>query len=165
MLQNCTMSNKQSENKSRLIHHGSDNTAPYPVSRLAPGFDLVDLAREIQQADSMTNNTAHAKLRVIADTILKLKDEARKVLEETQQNQRLHRAHCQFKKIPGKIYHLYIKANGDQYFSMLSPNEWGGEPVHNFQGSYRLETDMSWKAVEDLANNELVGIEHLLDSL
>lgn len=159
------MSDKQGENKSSLIHQGSDNTAPYPVSRLAPGFDLVDLAREIQQADSMTNNMAHAKLRVIADTILKLKDEARKVLEETQQNQRLHRAHCQFKKIPGKLYHLYIKPNGDLYFSMLSPHEWGGKPAHEFQGSYRLEADMSWKAVEELANNEIDSIEHLLDSL
>lgn len=148
------------------IHQGSDNSAPYPVSRLAPGFDLVDLAREIEQADNMINNTAHAKLRVIADTMLKLKDEARKVLEEAQHNQRLHRAQCQFRKIPGKIYHLYQKPNGSLYFSMLSPGEWGGNSAHGFQGSYRLEADQSWKAVDELLEDTTAeSIEHLLDLL
>lgn len=157
--------NKQTKSPVQ-IHQGSDNSAPYPVSRLAPGFDLVDLAREIEQADTMINNTAHAKLRVIADTMLKLKDEARKVLEETRQNQQLHRALCQFRKIPGKIYHLYQKPNGSLYFSMLAPNEWGGNTAHVFQGSYRLEADQSWKAVEELhEDNAAASIERLLDSL
>ncbi|OOZ41039.1 hypothetical protein BOW53_05855 [Solemya pervernicosa gill symbiont] len=30
---------------------------------------------------------------------------------------------------------------------MLSPQEWG-EPPHAYLGSYRLENDMSWTAVE-----------------
>ncbi|MFC1589447.1 DUF2452 domain-containing protein [Pseudomonadota bacterium] len=160
------MSDQSNNNKPVQIHQGSDNTAPYPVSRLAPGFDLVDLAREIEQADTMINNTAHAKLRVIADTMLKLKDEARKVLEETRQNQQLHRAQCQFRKIPGKIYHLYQKPDGSLYFSMLSPQEWGGKTAQVFQGSYRLEADQSWKAVEELQeDNAAASIERLLDSL
>lgn len=33
------------------IHQGADRSAPYPVSRLAPSFGLVELAREIEQAD------------------------------------------------------------------------------------------------------------------
>ncbi len=38
------------------MHQGADHSSPYPVSRLAPGFDLVDLAREIDQADQMVSS-------------------------------------------------------------------------------------------------------------
>jgi len=39
----------------------------YPLSRLAPQFDLVDMAREIQEADRVLNLRASAKLQVIAN--------------------------------------------------------------------------------------------------
>ena len=156
---------KNNTNKPQ-IHQGADHTSPYPVSRLAPGFDLVDLAREIQQADQLINTTTHARLKTIADQILGLKQQAREILEETQRNQQLHRAHCQFKKIPGKTYHLYKKDNGQLYFSMLSPEDWGDGHSHRFQGSYTLQADMSWKNITDPSSNESDdSLSHLLDKL
>ena len=35
---------------------------------------------------------------------------------------------------------------------MLAPAEWGHKPPHTFIGSYQLEMDMSWTAVEEIAN-------------
>jgi hypothetical protein len=155
---------EKDKNSPIQAHSGADNSAPYPVSRLAPGFSLVDLAKEIEQADTMLNTTAHARLRLIADQVLRLKEEARKVLEDTQRNQELHRAQCNFQKMPGKTYHLYKKPGGQLYFSMLSPNEWNNAPPHEFVGSYRLETDMSWKPAEDVQQDDTT-ISGLLDSL
>ena len=125
-------------------HTGQDNSAPYPVSRMAPAFELVDLAKEISQADATLNNHVNSKLRVIADQIRHLQQEAHKILEETQKDQLLHRAACQFKRQPGKVYHLYQKQDGRLYFSLLSPQDWQQTPPHTFIGSYRLENDMSW---------------------
>lgn len=36
-------------------------------------------------------------------------------------DQHLHRAACNFKKVPGKVYYLYVRESGQAYFSMLSP--------------------------------------------
>ena len=65
---------------------GAEYSAPYPVSRMAPSFDLINLAEEISQAD--TTLTAHpsGKLRLIATQIKALQDEARQVLDQTQQD-------------------------------------------------------------------------------
>ena len=130
-------------------HQASDNQAPYPVSRLAPSIELVDLAQQIAHADNMLTTQTEGKLRVIAEQIRRLQEAAKDVLEEAQQAQQLHRAKCNFKRIPGKTYHLYQQTNGELMFSMLSPREWGGTPPHQFLGSYRLENDMSWKEVDE----------------
>jgi hypothetical protein len=63
-------------------------------------------------------------------------------------NAKLHRAACNLKKRPGHVYHLYRRSEDDAYFSLLSPTEWGGQPPHEFEGSYRLELDLSFTRVD-----------------
>lgn len=126
------------------VHDGPDRASPYPVSRLAPATELVDLAKQIAQADAMLNTRVSAKLKVIADQVKVLQAEARAILEQTQRDQDLHRVTCNFKRQPGRVYHLYRRADDSRYFSMLSPEEWRAAPPHEFLGSYRLEPDMSW---------------------
>lgn len=119
-------------------------TSPYPVSRLAPVHDLVDTARQIAEADQVVATVVHAKLEVIAEQIRGLQAQAKAVLEAAADAADLHRAECRFRKRIGAVYHLYTRANGSRYVSMLSPEDWRGEPPDRFEGSYRLETDMSW---------------------
>ena len=71
------MTDKNPNENSRFRHKGSDNTAPYPVSRMAPAVELVDLAKEIAHADQMLNLQVNNKLRVIADQIKNLQDATR----------------------------------------------------------------------------------------
>ena len=129
-------------------HDGPEHASPYPLSRLAPATELVDLAQQIADADAMLNTRVSAKLKVIADQVKVLQAEARAILEETQRDQDLHRVACNFKRQPGRIYHLYQRSDNSRYFSMLSPEEWRGNPPHTFLGSYRLESDMSWTPAE-----------------
>ncbi len=125
-------------------HAGPASTSPYPMSRLAPAHDLVDVAREIQRADAVLASVATGKLAQIAEQIRALQEQAREVLTAAQRDAELHRAKCQFRKRIGQVYHLYREASGAHYFSMLSPEEWGGEPPDPYDGSYRLEADSSW---------------------
>ena len=145
------------------------NSLPYAASRLGPSMELVDIAKEISQADAMVNTRVSAKLKVIADQIRHLQQEARDILEETQRDQQLHRAECNFKRIPGKTYHLYQKNNNHQYFSMLAPTDWGGHPPHTYLGSYRLENDMSWtpldKSNTPAADDSREIVERLLNNI
>lgn len=137
-----------SERDSR--HQGPDSTSPYPVSRLAPAFQLVDVAHEIQMADRMLGEVVGSKLELIAGQIRALQEQARSILEKAEVDAALHRATCRFQKRPGQVYHLYERPDGRAYISMLSPAEWGNAP-HRHVGSYRLEVDMSWTSESDIA--------------
>ena len=144
------MSKKDLDTPSKHRHMGPDSTAPYPVSRMAPATELVDLAKEIATADEMIGLKVNNKLQVIADQIRSLQKTAHTILEEANRDQQLNLASCNFKKIAGRIYHLYQKTNGKRYISMLSPGDWKNMPPDEFMGSYRFEADFSWTPVEKL---------------
>lgn len=132
-------------------HEGPARTSPYPVSRLAPAHDLVSMAKQIAEADQTIGTVVHAKLEIIAEQIRNLQTQARGILDEAARNATLHRAQCRFRRRVGQTYHLYRRPDGDRYFSLLSPDDWGGPPPHTFEGSYRLEADMSWTPAADEA--------------
>lgn len=134
----------------------------YALSRSVP-LDLIDMAAQIQQADQMLGAVTHNKLRVIADQIRLLQEKAREVLEEAKSASDLHRAQCRFRKRPGHVYHLYRRPEGTPYFSMLSPRDWRDAPPDPFLGSFRLEPDMSWTALE--AIDERDAQDDVLDRL
>jgi len=147
-------------------HTGAGRSSPYPVSRLSPAIDLVDLAREIAEADRMLNARVSSKLRVIADQIRALQQEARSVLTEAQRDQDLNHARCGFKRRPGHTYHLYRKKDRSTYFSLLSPEDWKNSPPHEFIGSFRLGNDLSWSSLGEKLDGEnaLQMVEHLLSA-
>jgi hypothetical protein len=126
--------------------------SPYPTSRLSPRFDLVDVAAEIARADETLSLVTTGKLETIRRQIAALQEEARDVLEQARFAAELHRAQCTFRKVPGRVYHLYRRPapSAELYFSLLSPEDWGGAPPHPFEGSYRLEIDQTFTRVGDL---------------
>lgn len=130
--------------------------------------DIVSLAEQIKHADVAVRNTACNKLGLILDQIRFLQSQAEKILQETDVNEKLHHAACNFQKRPGTVYHLYEKeGDGAQtYFSMLSLDEWGPGFKHKYLGSYRLEGDFSWTAVENVAKRteDQAWAERLLDA-
>lgn len=137
-----------------LKHRGPDRSSPYAVSRLSGPVSLVDAAREIERADQWIASTSNAKLAQIAGQMRALREQAEQVLADARENASLHRAEARFTRHPGKTYHLYERADGQRYWSLLSPDEWRGSPPHGFVGSYRLELDQSWTPVAKLAERD-----------
>lgn len=123
-------------------------SSPYPLSRLSAAFEPVDQSIQLAEATRYLNAVGTAKLRVIVDTIERLRADAQRIVEESIENARLHGVLCRFVKRPGHTYHLYRRGEESDtlYFSLLSPEEWG-DPPHQFEGSYRLEGDMTWTRV------------------
>lgn len=146
-----------SQNDSPRRHRGGDHSAPYPVSRLAPAFAAPDLAAEVARAEAMLSARTGAKLRVIADQIKALQAEAHKVLQEAREEQALTQAECAFQRRPGQVYHLYRRADGSRYFSLLAPADWQDDPPHPWVGSYRLEPDHSWTPAAHLGQPDDTG--------
>lgn len=147
------------------IHRGPAHSAPYPVSRLGAPLTLVDLAREIEHAEQMLGVRTSAQLRVIADQVKALQAEAKKILEQARWEAELHHARCAFRKIPGRVYHLYRLDDDSLSFSMLSPADWRGRPPHAFVGSYLFGADSSWRPAEqaDAGEDPRSLVNKLLD--
>eukprot|EP00054_Salpingoeca_dolichothecata_P012389 m.68745 g.68745 ORF g.68745 m.68745 type:complete len:210 (-) comp19922_c0_seq1:37-666(-) len=129
---------------------------PRAVRKVQDPNDLIQLAHFIQDAGNFTKSNVGGKLELISEQIRGLQAQARSLLEQARRDMDLSQARCNFKRIPGRIYHLYRKADPDTgkeipYFSMLSPQEWGKKTPDEFVDSYRLNYDMSWTKLEDIA--------------
>lgn len=130
------------------LYDGPARAAPYPLSRTAPAYDLVDVAAQIQKADQTLAAMTGGKLGVIAEQIGRLQEQARSVLEKARRDAELHRAPCAFEKKPGGEYHLYRRTSGELWFSRLAPDEWLTPQPQTFEGTYRLELDMSFTRLD-----------------
>src|SRR5262249_44526743 len=121
-------------------YDGPSRAAPYPLSRMAPSYDLVDIAAQIQRADQTLATITGGKLGMIADQIGRLQEQARVLLEKARRDAELHRARCLFEKKAGGVYHLYRKTTGDAelWFSRLGPDEWVTPQPQTFEGTFRL---------------------------
>ncbi|XP_021015156.1 uncharacterized protein C1orf50 homolog isoform X1 [Mus caroli] len=128
--------------------------SPYHTHRVGDPLDLVALAEQVQKADEFIRANATNKLTVIAEQIQHLQEQARKVLEDARRDADLHHAACNMVKKPGNIYYLYQRASGQQYFSIISPEEWGTGCPHDFLGAYKLQHDMSWTPYEDVEKQD-----------
>lgn len=140
-------------------YEGPARAAPYALSRMAPSFSLVDVAAEIEKADAMLATTTGGKLGLIAEQIRRLQDQARSMLERAQRDAELHRARCSFEKKPGGVYHLYRKDDGERWFSLLAPEEWLRPQPQTFEGTYRLELDMSFTRLDVAAEEPRADLE------
>ncbi|XP_027254893.1 uncharacterized protein C1orf50 homolog isoform X5 [Cricetulus griseus] len=128
--------------------------SPYHTNRVGDPLDLVALAEQVQKADEFIRANATNKLTVIAEQIQHLQEQARKVLEDARRDADLHHVACNMVKKPGNIYYLYQRESGQQYFSIISPEEWGAGCPHDFLGAYKLQHDLSWTPYEDIEKQD-----------
>lgn len=140
-------------------YDGPSRAAPYALSRMAPSFALVDVAAEIEKADAMVATVTGGKLGVIAEQIRHLQEQARTMLERAQRDALLHRARCSFEKKAGGVYHLYLKDDGERWFSLMGPDEWIRPQPQTFEGSYRLESDMSFTRIDVIEAEPRADVE------
>jgi hypothetical protein len=68
--------------------------------------------------------------------------EYEKLMSEIQLNERLYTASHNFEPISGEIYHLYKKESGEEFLSLISPEQW---KRFEFIGSYKFLSDGRWE--------------------
>jgi hypothetical protein len=90
----------------------------------------------------------NSQLEGIVEQMVALQEKARAILERAQRDLELHQVECRFQRVAGHVYHVYQRGDGRRYFSMLAPEEYGGEPPDTHLGSYRREADQSWTPLE-----------------
>ena len=70
--------------------------------------------------------------------------EYEKLMSEIQMNERLYMASHNFEPTSGEIYHLYKKEFGEEFLSLISPDQW---KKFEFIGSYKFLSDGRWELV------------------
>jgi hypothetical protein len=66
------------------------------------------------------------------------------LMSEIKMNERLYTASHNFEPISGETYHLYKKESGEEFISLISPDQW---KKFDFVGSYRFLSDGRWQVV------------------
>jgi len=113
------------------------STMPYGDSVSAPAITVIDT--ESTYKLPKTQEASH-KLRSRYE---ELQEEFRKLVETSDDTQRMYNASISFVPIVGQVYHLYQRENGDEWVSMIEPEKFSGY-YHEYVGSYRLATDSVW---------------------
>lgn len=108
------------------------------------------LVEAIQTSETHVKNTCYSKLDVISEQIKFLQKQAHQILASAQEDSKLHKIPCNFVKVPGTLYHLYERSNGDKFWSMISPDEFGSGNPNEHLGSYRMEVDRSFTKADQL---------------
>ena len=68
--------------------------------------------------------------------------EYEKLMSEIQMNERLYMTSHNFEPTSGEIYHLYKKESGEEFLSLISPEQW---KKFDFIGSYKFLSDGRWE--------------------
>lgn len=121
----------------------------YRATRREAG-DLETLIEALKQSETHVKNTAYNKLQVIGEQIKFLQKQAHEILSCASKDSELHKVPCNFVKTPGQIYHLYERPSGDEFWSMVSPLEFGSSNKNKHLGSYRMEVDRSFTRADQL---------------
>ena len=106
-----------------------------------------------------SNHSEYAQLKLIAKQINMLRGEALEIINNSKEQEKLHKIKTLFKLVSGKTYYLYKKNDSvnknesvsepesdseseSEYFSMISPKEWGVvDNKDKFLGAYYYDFD------------------------
>jgi hypothetical protein len=73
-----------------------------------------------------------------------LKFQYQKLMEEFELNEMVYNAKFSFEPVIGEIYHLYQGNDGNNFLSLIGPNEWNKEHIATF----KLNSERKWVALK-----------------
>jgi hypothetical protein len=109
---------------------------PYATSVGAPVITSTDTV-------AWKNRSIHKVNQKVQAKYLELKAEYEKMMKEFEYNNLIFKARFTFEPIIGDVYHLYKRANGETFLSIIAPHECN----FNALGSFYLNADQIWVKV------------------
>ena len=132
------------------------------TTRLFQMIIAEDKITEEQIRNIKTDSCTYSQIKLIYKQIENLKEEAKQILTEHVQTTQLNNIICNFKKVPGTLYYLYIKENNwinetNKFVKILSlvPPEYdsSGKLISHiytqYLGSYFYDYDLKFKEVSN----------------
>ena len=102
-------------------------------------FQMLSINDEKNKIQSIKNNySQYAQLKLIAEQIHNLQNQAHTIINNAEINNHLHKIDMQAKKVPGTYYYHYL-INNKEALSIISPDEWS--TWTEFYGKYYYDYD------------------------
>lgn len=89
-----------------------------------------------------------AQLQQIKAQVETLILQAQSIHDRIDISEKIYKADCGFKPIPGNTYFLYEKQDGSWVISMVGPLEWGKNKPFDYLATVELLADRTWKILE-----------------
>ncbi len=109
------------------------NILPYATSVGAPVIQIDDLVSWKSRGISNVNKEFENKFN-------ELKLQYQNLMEEFEWNELVYNSKFSFEPVIGEIYHLYSSDDGENFLSLIGPNEWKKEHI----GTFKLNSDKKW---------------------
>ena len=92
------------------------------------------------------------QLHQIKEQVETLIKQAQAIHDRISISEKIYKADCGFKPVPGYVYYLYGKKDESWTISMISPLEWGRNIPYVFIAKVELLGDHTWKIHEKAAD-------------
>jgi predicted HTH transcriptional regulator len=106
----------------------------YPTEVGAPKFEPDNISLFKLEKTSKVKKYYSSKFEEMAK-------EYESLMNEISINERLYKSSHNFEPTSGEIYHLYKKESGEEFLSLISPDQW---KKFEFIGSYKFLSDGRW---------------------
>lgn len=111
---------------------------PYATNVGAPVITTTDTLAWKNRSINKINHKVKTKY-------LELKEQYEKLMQEYEYNQLIFSAKFSFEPVIGETYHLYKRANGEAFLSLIAPNQCNFEAL----GSFYLNAEQIWQKLDD----------------
>lgn len=114
-------------------------------------FTMITINEKTNVNHNLINNIkkdsiTFAQLSILYNQMENLKLEANKIIQSHYETNEINNIHCNFKKVPGTIYHLY-KKNSKYILSLVEPEEKNNIIFDEYYSSYLYDYDLSFKKI------------------
>lgn len=109
----------------------------YSTNVGAPVIQTEDVAAWKQRGITAVNKQFESKFK-------ELKAQYESLIKEFEWNEMIYQSKITFEPVIGEVYHLYRNHNGENFLSLIAPNEWNNEHL----GTFQLNSDKKWILVQ-----------------
>ena len=88
-----------------------------------------------------------ALIIVLKTEDIEIKNEYIKLMEDISINEKIYKAKYSFQPIIGQDYFLYLNELGEEFLSIIAPQEWGRKKFEHL-GTFQLQTDGRWVEIK-----------------
>ena len=106
---------------------------PYSTSVGAPIIKVDDIVSWKSRGVTNVN-------KIFENKFNELKSQYEDLMKEYEWNELVYNSKFSFEPVIGEIYHLYIGKDGNNFLSLISPQEWNKEHI----GTFKLNSEKKW---------------------
>ena len=106
---------------------------PYATSQTSPVIQVPNIDAFKKKGVDKVSKQFQAELEDLQQKI-------KSFVSLASDTQQVYSAKCKLEPIVGERYHLYVGEDGENFLSLISPNDWEKE----YLGTFRLDSEYKW---------------------